>query len=88
MILDQGLGSIQLKISNALIFISLKLRIKDWKKIQLVPRGDRDPETDILIEILQKPYKEFYDYNSPWSIGELEKICSKEKLPIPDPDTI
>jgi len=28
----------------------------------------------------------FYDFTAPWSVGQLEKICREENLPLPQPD--
>jgi len=86
-ILDKGLGSIQVKTSDALIFMSLKLIIKDWNEIIQVINETHDPETVSLISILQKPFSNFYDYKSSWSVGELEDICKKGNLTVPDPDS-
>jgi len=87
-ILDNGLGSIQLKKSDALIFVNLKLIGKDWDKIIEIINDTHDPETIILINILKKPYGAIFDYNLAWSVSQLEEICKKENLPLPHPDTI
>ena len=83
-ILDSGLGSIRLKISDVKIFITLKLCTKDWSVITNCLKKNHDPETKYLIDLLQKPYGKLYNYDQPWSISELEEICKKEKLPVPE----
>lgn len=83
-ILDSGLGSIRVRKSDAKIFITLKLSLKDWSPILKALHETHDPETKYLIDLLQKPYGQLYDYQQPWSISELQEICKKEGFPLPD----
>ena len=39
-----------------------------------------------VLELLQQPYHVFYDFNAVWSVGQLEKICQEENLPLPRPE--
>jgi hypothetical protein len=87
-ILDEGLRNIQLKIENAQIFMSLKLIVKNWIDIQNSLPPDFDEETKYLIEILKKPFNYFYDYKTSWSKCELQDLCDKEGIPLPDPDSV
>jgi hypothetical protein len=41
-----------------------------------------------VLELLQQPYRAFYDFNAVWSVGQLERICRAENLPVPQPDDI
>jgi hypothetical protein len=45
-----------------------------------------DPQTAKVLELLQQPYRAFYDFNKTWSVGQLERICQEENLPLPSPD--
>lgn len=87
-ILNDGLASIQLSISNAKDFISLKLISIDWAEIKDSVCSDYDKGVITLIKILEKPFGELYDYEASWSINELKEICAKENVPFPDPDTV
>jgi hypothetical protein len=87
-ILDTGLGSIRVKSSDARIFVTLKISVDDWSAILGSLKETHDPETISLIELLQKPYNILYNYDQSWSIGELEEICNKEKINLPEPDSV
>ena len=87
-ILNQGLGEIKLNISNAKVFISLKLLSPDWDEIiNSLPKG-YDADTKTLIDLLTKPFGSFFDYNAPWSISKLEEICKQEKIALPEKNMI
>jgi hypothetical protein len=47
-----------------------------------------DPQSVKVLELLQQPYRIFYDYKACWSIRQLEKICKEENLRLPQPDDI
>ncbi len=82
-ILEDGLGHIKLKLGNVLTFITLKLSDKDLKKIKSYSQKNTDTNTRDLIDILQKPYGYFFNYQAEWSFSRLKEICETENLPIP-----
>ena len=45
-----------------------------------------DPQSAYVLELLQQPYRDFYDFKAPWSVRQLEKICNEENIPLPQPD--
>jgi phosphohistidine swiveling domain-containing protein len=45
-----------------------------------------DPQSVNVLELLQQPYKVFYDFKACWSIRQLEKICKEENIHLPQPD--
>jgi hypothetical protein len=45
-----------------------------------------DPQSVNVLELLQQPYRVFYDFKACWSIRQLEKICKEENIPLPRPD--
>jgi phosphoenolpyruvate synthase/pyruvate phosphate dikinase len=88
-ILNEGLGNIQLKTGNAIIFMTLKLAKKNMAKmIELCNLNDTDKETKLLLELLQKPYSEFYNFEYAWSIGMLKDLCKEAGIPLPKPEDI
>jgi len=87
-ILNYGLGSINLTTINAEIFITLKLLGKDWGPINEAYDSSFDKETESLLDLIQLPYGEIYDYNTPWSVGKLEDICKNEKIACPGKDAL
>lgn len=83
-ILNEGLGNINLKTGDAMIFITLKLSRKDLKNIEENAIQDGfDRETVLLIELLLKPFGAFYNYDAGWSLTNLEKLCEEASLPLP-----
>ncbi|HPR18507.1 MAG TPA: hypothetical protein PLD62_09705, partial [Candidatus Cloacimonadota bacterium] len=47
-----------------------------------------DRETILLINILLKPFGDIYDYNDPWSLGQLRSICEEARLLLPGKNEI
>jgi len=45
-----------------------------------------DPQSAYVLELLQQPYRDFYDFKASWSLRQLEKICKEENIPLPQPD--
>jgi hypothetical protein len=41
-----------------------------------------------VLELLQQPYRAFYNFNAVWSVRQLERLCQEENLPLPQPDDI
>jgi len=87
-ILNEDYTELRLNISKAQLFTSLKLIFKDWSKL-----GENLPEnhanaTKILIELLELPFGELYDYDKSWSYNILAEICKKQQIPIPKPNEI
>jgi hypothetical protein len=85
-ILREGLDELYLHPGSVKCLIPLKLSgtrldqtrdsLPDWS----------DPQSLKVLELLQQPYHVFYDFDAKWSVGELEKICREENLPVPGPD--
>jgi len=83
-ILEDGLGQIKLKLGNVSTFITLKLSDKDLEKIKSSSQKNIDNDTLNLIEMLEKPYGYFFNYQAEWSFDRLKEICAAENLPIPN----
>jgi hypothetical protein len=41
-----------------------------------------------VVELLRLPYSAFFDFNNPWSVQELEKLCREAGLPLPAPTAV
>jgi hypothetical protein len=85
-ILKNGLEQLSLHPGNVQPLITLKLsgaRLDEARKA--LPEWS-DVQSAHVLEILQQPYRAFYDFNAKWSVGQLEKICNEEGLPLPRPD--
>ena len=83
LLIDQGISKVDIRFSNPKLFISLKLCRPNWEAISDHINGNSDPKTTQLIAYLQQPYKEFFDFEKPWSIGKLTKLCEEEGFEMP-----
>jgi len=85
-ILKGGLDQLSLHPGNVQSLITLKLsgaRLRDAQ--ESLPEW-ADPQAAKVLELLQLPYRAFFDYKAPWSIGRLQRLCREENLPVPGPD--
>jgi hypothetical protein len=85
-ILKKGLDQLPLHPGNVQPLIPLKLSGARLQEAQESLPDWSDPQTDKVLELLQQPYRVFYDFKAVWSVCQLEKICQEENLPVPGPD--
>jgi pyruvate,orthophosphate dikinase len=85
-ILKNGLDQLSLHPGNVQPLITLKLSGARLDEAKDSLPAWADPQSAKVFELLQQPYRVFYDFNAPWSVGQLEKICHEENLPLPRPD--
>jgi len=83
-ILNEGLGDIRVKLGNAMVFMSLKLSRHNFTEILANDEIEYDKGTIALIQLLQKPFGYFFNYNEQWSFTRLEDICRREGVDIPN----
>ncbi len=86
-ILMNGLEEISLHASQLQwSLITLKLSGMPLQEaIDSLPQWS-DPQSAHVLQLLQQPYRLFYDFKACWSIRQLEKICEEENIPLPRPD--
>ena len=87
-ILKGGLEQLSLHPGNVQSLIALKLSGVTLEEAKNSLPAWTDPQSARVLELLQQPYRVLYDFNAPWSVGQLEKICGEENLPLPRPDDI
>jgi hypothetical protein len=87
-ILTKGLENIHLHEGRLHNFISLKLSGVPLKEAKDSLPAWSDPQSAYVLELLQHPYRVFFDFKAPWSIQQLKKICCEEEMPLPGPDDI
>lgn len=87
-ILQSSLGLLELAPHKLKTLIPLKLsQIPLTTVLQRLPEWG-DDQTRNVLEILLQPYANFFAYDNPWSLRQLEKICEQENLPVPAPESI
>jgi hypothetical protein len=84
-ILENGLRTLPLHARGVKNLISLKLSDQKLEDVRSCLPPWSDPQSAGLLELLNQNYSQFYDYDAPWSVGELERLCVQEHLPIPGP---
>jgi hypothetical protein len=87
-ILKEGLDEVALHTGNVRCLITVKLSGVPLEEVRQNLPARSDPQSARVLELLQQPYKEFYNFGAEWSVGELRKICSAENLPLPAPDDV
>jgi len=87
-LLQDGLDPLRLHIGNVKCLITLKLAGIPLAETQQCVQDWTDPQSHRVIELLQQPYREFYDFGARWSLAELEKICREDKIPVPQPNEV
>lgn len=87
-ILTEELEKIPLSYMDPATFITLKMYIKNWKKIEKQILPEHDPDIWKLVTILQNPYSYFFNYEAPWSLEKLTSVCEQENLPVPAKDSV
>ena len=87
-ILTEELENIPLSYLDPTTFITLKMSIRSWKKIEKQILPEHDPDIWQLVRILQQPYGSLFHYDVPWSIEKLVEVCEQENLPVPGKDSI
>jgi hypothetical protein len=85
-ILEEGLDELFLHPGNVKCLVPLKLSGIPLDEVRNSLPGWSDPQSARVLELLQQPYRAFYDFEAKWSVEQLEKICREEKLPLPRPD--
>jgi hypothetical protein len=87
-ILKEGLEQLSLHPGNVQSLITLKLSGARLQEVrECLPKWS-DPQSAKVLELLQQPYRALYDFNSVWSVRQLEGICQEENLPVPKPDDV
>jgi hypothetical protein len=87
-ILKGGLDELSLHPGNVQPLITLKLSGAPLQEAKDSLPSWSDPQCARVLELLQQPYRAFYDFSAVWSAGQLEKICREENLPVPQPNDV
>ncbi len=88
LILSQGLGSVRVHKGLVADFMTLKLARPDFEEIRRAMPPEADPQTAEVVDLLSRPFGEFYDYANPKSLFRLRRIVEAEGLPLPGADEI
>jgi len=85
-ILKGGLDQLSLHPGKLQGLIALKLSSVSLDEARTSLPEWTDPQSEKVLEILQQPYRAFYNFEAPWSVRQLQKICEEENLALPRPD--
>lgn len=87
-ILKGGLEQLSLHPGNVQSLITLKLSRASLQEARESLPAWADPQSAKVLELLQQPYRAFYDFKAVWSVRQLGKICQDDNLPVPGPDDV
>ncbi len=87
-ILSRGLGAVRVDKGLVLGFMTLKLAGVPWGELRRAVTPSFDSQTRDVIDLLSRPYAVFYDFDNPWSVAQLKKLCDHEGLLLPRPDDV
>jgi len=85
-ILQNGLDKLHLHPGNVTCLMPLKLSGVPLDQATKSAPDCCDPQTFEVLQLLQRPYREFYDFDSTWSLKDLEDLCAANDVSIPGPD--
>jgi hypothetical protein len=66
--------------------IPLKLSGMDLNEVRASLPAWSNRQAARVIDLLQLPYRDFYDFHAEWSVGKLKEMCLEANLPLPEPD--
>jgi hypothetical protein len=66
----------------------LKLSGVDLNEIKQALVKNCDSQTMTVLDMLMRPFGEFYDYSQPWSLSALRRLCAKEGVAVPPPEAV
>ncbi|MFH2042368.1 MAG: hypothetical protein ABIJ35_07595 [Acidobacteriota bacterium] len=87
-ILTHGLGRLAIHTGFVSEFVTLKLSEIDLSAVSKILSPAFDPQTKEMLSVLQLPWGHFFDFDNPWSLSTLKKICEAEDRPLPGPEDV
>jgi hypothetical protein len=85
-ILSQGLGELRLHRGRVRAFLPLKLSDVDLDAVRAALPDGADPQTAAVIDLLQAPYRDYYNFDSEADRNRLAALCRRCEKPVPGPD--
>ncbi|MDP2915433.1 MAG: hypothetical protein Q8O91_08270 [Candidatus Aminicenantes bacterium] len=87
-ILSRGLGPLRVHKGLVAEFMTLKLSRVDLAEVRQCVAEAFDPQTAEVVDLLLRPFAEFYDFADPRSLSALRRVCAAEGLPVPHPGDV
>jgi hypothetical protein len=87
-LLSRGLGSLRIHHGTLKEFMPLKLSRVDLAEVRRDLPVNIDPQTVEVLDLLLRPFGEFYDYDDPASLSRLKGVCEAEQVRLPKPQDI
>lgn len=86
---QHGLPQAYFKNARALKhFITLKLSHVDLAEVKRTIHPEMDVQLTEVLDLLLKPYSEFFDFSQEYSVGPLRDLCTREGISVPGPEDI
>jgi len=87
-ILSHGLGSLRVHLGLVKPFAPLKLSGVDLAAVRADLPPDAEPETAAVVDLLRRPFREFFDFDRPGDRARLAQLCAAVGRPVPGPDDV
>lgn len=84
-LLSHGLGTLRVHRGLAAAFMTLKLSGVGLAEVRQAISDAHDPQTAEFLDMLARPFAEFFDFADPRNLAPLRRICDTEGIDLPDP---
>ncbi|MEK7743386.1 MAG: hypothetical protein AAB578_03275, partial [Elusimicrobiota bacterium] len=84
-ILDEGMDDLPLEPRSVKALIPVKLARVPLDRVRAALPSWCDRQAPQVLDLLSRPYGDFYDFSAPWALKELEKLCAESSLDLPGP---
>ena len=84
-ILDEGMDDLPLEPRSVKALIPVKLARVPLDRVRAALPSWCDRQAPQVLDLLSRPYGDFYDFSAPWALKELEKLCAEAGLSLPSP---
>ena len=82
-LLHDGMGEIPLSPRKVMHLLPARLAGCDLGAARAATPDWADAQARDVLDLLARPYTDFYDASSPWSRDEFEKLCKEAGTPVP-----
>jgi hypothetical protein len=87
-LLSHGLGTLRVHRGLVVAFMTLKLSGVGLAEARQAVSEAHDPETAEILDMLARPFAEFFDFADPRNVAPLRRICDAEGIDLPDPGDV
>jgi hypothetical protein len=87
-LLSRGLGTLRVHKGLVAAFMTLKLSGVGLAEVRQAVSDAHDPQTAEVLDMLARPFGEFFDFAHARSLAPLRRICDTEGIDLPNPGDV